>query len=184
MKKLEAEALQSGAFIIHVTAPNVPAKGSWNIRWPEDGFRITQGYGMTAYARTGAYGGSGHNGVDMAHGRGTAVHSIDTGKILASGYSDGWGNWVAIIHDNGMVSLYGHFMQPSGLANGTPVNKNSIVGYEGSTGNSTGSHLHLSIYRDFFTYLNAKHSNQVYFNYFEGTVNPLNYLPYGGVVPR
>jgi len=177
LKRLEEEALKSGAFIVHVTAKFIPAKKTWNIRWPEDSYRITQGYGMTAYAKKGAYGGSPHNGVDMAHGAGTPIHPIDNGTILASGYSDGWGNWVSILHANNMVSLYGHFKSPSGLANGTKVLKDSIIGYEGTTGNSTGSHLHLSIYKDFFTYFNAKHKNQLYFNYFDGTINPFDYLP-------
>jgi murein DD-endopeptidase MepM/ murein hydrolase activator NlpD len=177
LKNLEAQAVSTGAYILHVTAPKVPPKGTWNIRWPEDSYRITQGYGMTAYAKSGAYGGAPHNGVDMAHGSGTAIHPIDDGTILASGFSDGWGNWVSVLHTNGMVSLYGHFRAPSGIANGTAVTKTSIIGYEGTTGNSTGSHLHLSIYKDFFTYLNAKHKNQIYFNYFEGTVNPFDYLP-------
>jgi murein DD-endopeptidase MepM/ murein hydrolase activator NlpD len=177
LKRLESEAIKSGAYIVHITAQSVPPKGTWKIRWPEDSYRLTQGYGMTAYARSGAYGGSGHNGIDLAHGRATPIHSVDFGAILASGTSDGWGNWVAVLHDNGMVSLYGHFMAPSGLANGTRVTPDSVIGYEGTTGNSTGSHVHLSIYKDFFTYYNAKHKNQLYFNYFDGTVNPLNYLP-------
>jgi murein DD-endopeptidase MepM/ murein hydrolase activator NlpD len=177
LKKLEAQALATGAFIVHVTATNVPAKGTWSIRWPLDDYIITQGYGMTAYAKRGAYGGAPHNGVDIASAVGSSIHPIDAGSILASGYDDGWGNFVAVVHANNMVSLYGHMKAPSGLANGTPVTKNSVIGYEGATGNTTGAHVHLSIYKDFFTYLNTAHNNQLYFNYFDGTVNPYDYLP-------
>jgi len=176
LKKLEAEAVKSGAYIVHITAVSIPAKNKWLINWPEDDFHITQGYGMTAYAKRGAYGGAPHNGVDLANGTGTPVHPVFDGKILASGFNDGFGNWVAIVHNNNLVSIYGHFDTPSGLANGTAVTNDSIIGYEGSTGNATGAHVHLSIYKDFFTYINPK-NGQLYFNYFDGTLNPMNYLP-------
>ncbi len=175
LQKLEAEALKSGAFIVHVTADSVPPKGTKLFQWPYDDFYTTQGYGMTAYARRGAYGGAPHNGVDIAAGAGSAIRPIATGTILASGFNSGFGNWVAVRHDRNLVSVYAHMRSPSGLANGTPVTTSSIIGYEGSTGNSTGSHLHLSLYRDFFTYVNDK-NGQLYFNYFDGSLNPLDYL--------
>ena len=175
LQKFEAEALKSGAFIVHVTADSVPPRGTRIFQWPYDDFYTTQGYGMTAYARRGAYGGSPHNGVDIASGAGSAIRPIGAGTILASGFNSGFGNWVAVLHDRNLVSVYAHMRSPSGLANTTPVMTGSIIGYEGSTGNSTGSHLHLSLYRDFFTYINAK-NGQLYFNYFDGTLNPLDYL--------
>lgn len=175
LQKFEAEALKNGAFIVHVTAGSIPPKGTKLFQWPYDDYYITQGYGMTAYARRGAYGGAPHNGVDIASGAGSTIRSIGAGAILASGFNSGFGNWVAVLHDRNLVSVYAHMRSPSGLANGTPVTAGSIIGYEGSTGNSTGSHLHLSLYRDFFTYINEK-NNQLYFNYFDGTLNPLDYL--------
>ncbi len=175
LKNLEAQALQTGAFIIHVTADHVPPKGTKIFQWPEEDYGITQGYGYTKYARRGAYGGVPHNGVDIAGGYGTAIRPVASGAVLASGFNNGWGNWVAVRHDGGLVSLYAHLRSPSGLANSTNVSTSDIIGYEGSTGNSTGSHLHLSIYKDFFTYINDK-NGQVYFNYFEGSLNPLDYL--------
>jgi len=178
LKKLESQALKSGAFIVHVTADSVPPKGTKVLKWPEEDFYITQSYGMTSYARRGAYGGAPHNGIDISGGYGQPIHPVADGIVLASGLNDGWGNWIAIRHPSlgNLVSLYAHMRSPAALANGTPVSSNSIIGYEGSTGHSTGSHLHLSIYRDFFTYINEK-NGQLYFNYFEGTLNPLDYLP-------
>lgn len=175
LKKLEDEAVKSGAFIIHVIADSVPPRGTKLFKWPEDDYYITQGYGMTLYAKRGAYGGAPHNGVDIAGGYGSPIHPAASGTILASGVNDGWGDWVAIRHVGGLVTLYAHMRAPSGLANGTPVTADSIIGYEGSTGNATGSHLHFSVYRDFFTYLNPK-NGQLYFNYFDGSLNPLDYL--------
>ncbi len=178
LKSLESRALGSGAFIVHVTADTVPPKGTNIFRWPEDDFYITQSYGMTSYARRGAYGGAPHNGVDISSGSGSAIGAAADGVVLASGANNGWGNWIAVRHPalGNLVSLYGHMRAPAALANGTSVSAGSIIGYEGSTGNSTGSHLHLSVYRDFFTYINEK-NGQLYFNYFDGTLNPLDYLP-------
>jgi murein DD-endopeptidase MepM/ murein hydrolase activator NlpD len=179
LKELESQALKSGAFIVHVTADSVPPRGVKIITLPyESGdFYLTQSYGMTAYARRGAYGGAPHNGIDLAAGYGTPIGAVANGIVLASGMNNGWGNWIAIRHPSlgNLVSLYAHMRAPAALANGTSVSTGSIIGYEGSTGNSTGSHLHLSIYSDFFTYINEK-NGQLYFNYFEGTLNPLDYL--------
>lgn len=175
LQRLEAEALKTGAFVIHVTANSVPPKGTRIFQWPYDDYYITQSYGNTAYARRGAYGGAPHNGVDVVSGAGSAIRPIEAGAMLASGFNNGFGNWAAVRHERDLVSVYAHMRSPSGLANGTPVTANSIIGYEGSTGNSTGSHLHLSVYRDFFTYINDK-NGQLYFNYFDGTINPLDYL--------
>src|SRR3989344_5357049 len=72
LQKFEAEALKSGAFIVHVTADSVPPRGTRLFQWPYDDFYTTQGYGMTTYARRGAYGGSPHNGIDIASGAGAA----------------------------------------------------------------------------------------------------------------
>ncbi|MDO8495812.1 MAG: peptidoglycan DD-metalloendopeptidase family protein [bacterium] len=175
LKKLESQALSSGAFIVHVTASGLPPRGTKLFKYPEEDYRLTQGYGYTTYARRGAYGGAPHNGIDMASGYGTAIRPVAEGKILASGFNSGFGNWVAVRHVYDLVSVYAHMNAPSGLTNGTSVSVGDIIGYEGSTGNSTGSHLHFSVYRDFFTYINEK-NNQLYFNYYEGSLNPLDYL--------
>jgi murein DD-endopeptidase MepM/ murein hydrolase activator NlpD len=175
LQQFEAEALKTGAFIVHVIADSIPPKGTKIFRWPYDDYYTTKGYGNNAYARRGAYGGAPHNGVDIVAGVGSALRPISSGAILASGFNNGFGNWVAVRHERNLVSIYAHMRSPSGLANGTSVSVDSIIGYEGSTGNSTGSHLHLSLYRDFFTYINDK-NGQLYFNYFDGTLNPLDYL--------
>lgn len=175
LKEFEAKALKTGAFIVHVTADSVPPAGTKIFQWPYEDYTLTQGYGVTAYSRRGVYGGAPHNGIDITAGYGSPIKPVAAGAILASGFNNGWGNWVAVRHTGGLVSLYAHMRSPAGLTNNTPVAASSIIGYEGSTGNSTGSHLHLSIYRDFFTYINKK-NGQLYFNYFEGTLNPLDYL--------
>jgi len=156
LRELETKIIQGGLYIVHVTADsNLPNKKDNLFSPPESRYRTTQGYGCTSYARCGKARG--------AYG--------------ANGKNDGWGNWVAIKHPNqyNLVSVYGHMSTLSFLQVGTQVHSGQVIGYEGNTGNVTGSHLHLSIYKDFFTYVNGK-NDQLYFNYFEGSVNPLNYL--------
>jgi len=174
LRSLEEAARNEGIFLVEVKVP-IPPKGEI-YSWPEDDPILTQSYGYTTYARRGAYGGAPHNGIDMASGAGTFIKSIGDGKLIAKGFNDGFGNWAAIQHTNGLVSVYAHMRSPSFLAADEIVKKGGIVGYEGSTGNSTGSHLHLSLYNEFFTYINPRRDNRVYFNYFDGTLNPLNYM--------
>lgn len=175
LQQIEKNAVASGAAIIHVTAKTVPPKGTKLFKYPLDEYRFTQGYGMTSYAKRGAYGGSPHNGIDVADVFGSPIHPIGHGWVLASSFNVGFGNWIAIRHDNDMVSVYGHMSTAARLGNGTEVNPEDTIGYEGSTGSSTGPHVHLSLYKDFFTYLNPK-NNQLYFNYYNGSINPLDYM--------
>ncbi len=174
LQQLEQNARNEGIFIVNISIPVPPKQKIYN--WPESDPIITQGYGYTTYARRGAYGGAPHNGIDMASGEGTFIKSIGEGKVIAKGHNTGFGNWVAVQHTNGLVSLYAHMRLPGFLDVNTPVRAGDVLGYEGNTGNSTGSHLHLSIYHEFFTYINEKRNNQVYFNYFDGTLNPKDYL--------
>src|SRR3989344_4726467 len=182
LKELETRVIQGGLYIVHETATGtLPKKGTKLFSWPEEDYRITQGYGCTSYARCnrsrGPYGGAPHNGLDMAAGYGSQIRAIAEGEIIANGKNDCWGNWVAIKHPNqyNLVSVYAHMSSLSFLRVGTQVTKGQVIGYEGSTGNSTGSHLHLSLYKDFFTFVKDT-NGQLYFNYFEGSVNPLDYL--------
>lgn len=180
LKELETKIIQGGLYILHIQASNLPAKGTKLFVWPEEDYRITQGFGCTSYARCGRsrgpYGGSPHNGIDMASGYGSPIKAIGDGEIVANGKNDGFGNWVAIKHNSyNLVSVYGHLSAFEFLRVGTQVKAGQIIGYEGSTGNATGPHLHLSLYKDFFTYVKEK-NGQLYFNYFDGSINPLDYL--------
>ncbi len=172
IQALEQQVIAAKNYLLH-TSGDVPPAGTKIFSWPEDDTVITQGYGMTAFAKQGAYGGAPHNGVDFSAGYGSPIKSIGPGKILVKGYNEGWGNWVTVQHTNGLVSLYAHMKSQSPLATGTPVDMGTVIGYQGNTGFSTGSHLHLSIYYNFFTFTK---NGQLYFNYFEGTLNPLDYL--------
>lgn len=175
LRELELKVISGGLYIVHVKADTVPPRGTKLFTAPEDNTHITQGYGMTKYAKRGAYGGAPHNGIDFSAGFGSPIKAIGNGQIIANGTNSGWGNWVAIQHFNNMVSVYGHMSSLSPLKVGSQVSSGQVIGYEGSTGNSTGSHIHLSLYREFFTYIKEK-DGQLYFNYFEGSLNPSDYL--------
>ena len=178
LQLMENSAVANGTVIVHVTATAVPARGTKIFQQSfHDSYYQTQGFGMTAYARRGAYGGAIHNGRDVTSGCGSSIYSIGSGVVLASGFNSGFGNWIAVQHDagGGMVSVYGHMVRGTSLNNGTRVTTDTVLGYEGTTGSSTGCHLHLSLYKDFFTYINPK-NNQLYFNYANGSLNPLDYL--------
>lgn len=179
MKELETKIIQGGLYLLRVEAKNLPKKGTKLFQWPEDSYRITQGYGCTRYARCksrrGPYGGAAHNGIDLTSGYGSPVKTIGDGEVVANGKNDGWGSWVAIKHPpHDLVSVHAHLSAFEFVRVGSQVKTGDIVGYEGSTGFSTGSHLHLSIYKEFFTYIKEK-NGQLYFNY-DNTINPMDYL--------
>jgi len=87
-----------------------------------------------------------HQGVDIANKAGTPVLAADAGKVLIAGWPDnvGYGNRVVIDHGNGFVTLYAHLSRVSVTA-GQTVKRGDLIGLIGSTGRSTGPHLHFEI---------------------------------------
>ena len=88
-----------------------------------------------------------HNGVDIAVASGTAVKSIAPGMVTFSGMRGGYGNLVVIEHNNGMVSLYGHNSLVL-VTSGEYVDASKTIALSGSTGRSTGPHLHFELWKD------------------------------------
>lgn len=121
--------------------------GNGQFVWPEQG-PITQGFGCTTYpfepwdpnCATHHF----HSGIDIGDAWGTPVGAGDAGIAYTYYSSYGYGNHVIIVHGNGWVSIYGH-LASFAVGNGQPVGRGQVVGYEGSTGNSTGPHLHFEI---------------------------------------
>ncbi|OHB19577.1 MAG: hypothetical protein A2666_01700 [Parcubacteria group bacterium RIFCSPHIGHO2_01_FULL_47_10b] len=173
VQELEKQVSIQKNYIKISESNEVPRPGTKIFFWPEDDPVLTQRYGMTSFALSGAYGGSIHNGIDMSAGRGSRIKAAQDGIIFASGTNKGWGNWVTVQHLGGLVTLYAHMIRPTHVAVGAPVRAGDTIGYEGSTGYSTGSHLHFSVYSKFFTF---DKNGEIYFNYSEGVLNPLDYL--------
>ncbi|HHX08128.1 MAG TPA: M23 family metallopeptidase [Chloroflexi bacterium] len=88
-----------------------------------------------------------HNGLDYAGRTGDNLYAVDTGVVIYAGWSDrGYGNTVVIDHGNGYLSLYGHLMDGGlNVSCGQTVSGGQIIGFMGSTGKSTGSHLHFEL---------------------------------------
>lgn len=85
-----------------------------------------------------------HPGIDIANNMGTPIFATADGKVVQSGWSGGYGNLVQIDHGNGISTLYGHNSQII-VSVGQLVKKGEIISYMGSTGNSTGPHVHYEI---------------------------------------
>jgi murein DD-endopeptidase MepM/ murein hydrolase activator NlpD len=187
MLQIEQQIAISRNFQSYFKAGTIPPPGTKLFIWPEDNAVLTQGYGMTAFARRGAYGGTGHNGIDLSAGLAAPVRAAAGGTIAAKGAracidyvnpacNGYWGNWVAIEHPGGLVTLYAHMSKPSPRTVGESVSAGDIIGYEGATGNITGPHLHFTVYTEFFTYRDPN-TGEMRFSYNYGkTLNPLDYL--------
>lgn len=109
--------------------------------WPCEG-EITSRFGY----RSSPFGGGGdyHPGIDIANSYGTVVHATAAGVVVFAGWYSGYGNLVQIDHGQGIVSLYGH-NQALLVQVGQPVKKGDAISEMGSTGFSTGPHVHYEI---------------------------------------
>ena len=117
--------------------------------------RVSSAYGYRIHPITGNY--SFHNGVDLPVPQGTAIYASRSGYVSATTYSYAYGYYVTINHMDGYSTLYAHMTKYT-VSPGQYVEKGQTIGYVGSTGYSTGPHLHFTIY------------------YNGSTVNPAEYI--------
>ena len=129
------------------------SKESWGR--PCTWIRLTSPYGYRTHPVTGQW--KFHNGVDLANSKGTPIRAARSGKVTVATYGGTYGYYVTINHGDGYSSLYAH-MTHYIVSKGDTVSKGQVIGYMGSTGRSTGPHLHFSIF------------------YNGSTVNPMNYI--------
>jgi murein DD-endopeptidase MepM/ murein hydrolase activator NlpD len=114
--------------------------------WPEQQTTITQGFGPTDLWFEPSFGGFPHfhTGLDMASGD-TRILAGASGVVIAAGQSStGYGTYVVISHAGGYSSLYGH-LSLAMVSVGAPVTQGQQIGVQGSTGMSTGPHLHFEV---------------------------------------
>ncbi len=118
---------------------------------------LKQGY--TVSSPFGGRGGEHHNGVDMAVASNTLIYASSKGRVVAKGFDPSAGNYVILQHENDLYTSYFH-MTRSAVAIDEKVEMGDMIGYVGSTGNSTGPHLHFAINSDLWS----------------GYINPANYM--------
>ena len=119
--------------------------GTGNLVWPSYCTYISSRQGPRVHPITGEY--KNHGGTDIAASYGSAIYAADSGRVVSSsdGWNGGWGNYVMIDHGNGMQTLYAH-MSSRAVSVGQTVSRGQTIGYVGSTGMSTGPHLHFEMY--------------------------------------
>lgn len=111
-----------------------PASGAGMI-WPVRG-TVTSPYGP----RWGRM----HSGIDIAAPMGTPIMAAKGGEVISAGWMGGYGNAVIINHGGGLTTLYAH-QSRVGTTDGAQVSQGQVIGYVGSTGNSTGPHVHFEV---------------------------------------
>ena len=139
-----------------VDTSNISSSGGWH--WPLSGYtHIASPYG---YRICPFHGRELHRGADITAPGGTPIMAARSGVVLVSTYGSSYGNYVTIAHSDGTRSLYAH-MSSRAISPGSTVSAGQVIGYVGSTGSSTGNHLHFEIWT------NSSSSS---------CVNPLNYF--------
>jgi len=141
-RELEAQRLAARrAAGITGSAATAPSTGPGSFSWPVSG-TITSPYGW----RSNPFGGSPefHQGLDIAAPTGTTVVAAATGTIILAKWYGGYGNYILIDHGGGYSTGYGH-LSAIYVSDGQSVQRGQAIGAVGSTGQSTGPHLHFEI---------------------------------------
>lgn len=114
------------------------------LRTPISDARVSSSFGMRRHPILGYT--RMHRGVDFAAPTGTPIYAAGTGRVARAGRLGGYGNYVRLEHGNGYATAYAHLSRfADGLRAGQRVRQGEIIGYVGSTGRSTGPHLHFEV---------------------------------------
>jgi len=176
----EIESLESGK-IDALNTKDIPAFKKGLLIYPLKKVIITQSYGKTSFAKkSGFYGKTSfHNGVDFAAPSGTSVYAAASGKIIAIGNNGkyAYGRYIAVDHGNGLVTMYGHLSSVTKKL-GDKVQEGDTIAKSGNTGNSTGPHVHFTVFSaKSFDVVPSKSVSSVKDIPIGATVNPKVYLP-------
>lgn len=108
-------------------------------QWPVNSYRITSLFGSRIHPITGKP--NNHTGTDIAAPKNTPIKAAAGGVVIISTYGSSYGNYVVVQHQNGVQTLYAH-MNSRAVKEGDVVSQGQVIGYVGTTGSSTGYHLH------------------------------------------
>jgi murein DD-endopeptidase MepM/ murein hydrolase activator NlpD len=116
------------------------------LKTPIDGARLTSGFGNRMHPILGY--SAFHKGVDFGAPAGTPIQAAGDGVVEQKGWNGGYGNYIRIRHGGEYATAYAHLSRfAAGVAEGARIRQGQIIGYVGSTGRSTGPHLHYEILR-------------------------------------
>ena len=127
--------------------PSTGHSTKYRFIWPEPNSQISQLFGPSQLALEPPYGGYPHfhTGVDLVEPFGSPIYAADDGLVALVGKSSsGYGTYVVIAHSGGLDTLYGH-LSTALVQVGQTVSQGQPIGLEGSTGDSTGAHLHFEL---------------------------------------
>lgn len=143
IQELEASSQQLTRIIQQLSKPSnpEPRKGTGRFIWPASG-PITSYYGMRLHSVLGVY--KMHTGIDIGASYGSPVKAADGGSVIFVGSMGGYGNVVVIDHGGGITTLYAHLSSYS-VSSGSSVSQGQVIARVGSTGWSTGPHLHFEV---------------------------------------
>jgi len=141
----EAAALPAPPPVTAVAEPAGPVTRLMTFAEPVRGHAINSKFGMRRLG--GEPGVRMHKGVDIAAPKGTGVYAAAEGRVMRIGYdAGGYGNFIEMRHPNGMTTLYGHLSRVD-VGSGDTIAPDQRIGLVGSTGYSTGPHLHFEVRR-------------------------------------
>lgn len=117
-----------------------------NVKLNPDGFMVpVKNYSISSHF--GPRSNEFHRGLDLAAAQGEPILAAKKGKVIIAEFHPSWGNYVVLEHKDGTTTLYAH-QQEYQVKVGQQVKQGQTIGYVGSTGNSTGSHLHFEVCSD------------------------------------
>ncbi|MCA1054913.1 M23 family metallopeptidase [Rossellomorea aquimaris] len=138
--KEEKELKKPVKYIVIKGTKETPSRGSGSFAWPTNGGYIS--------SKQGQRWGKMHKGIDIARPSNKTIKSVDNGVVVSAGWDDGgYGNKVVIDHQNGYKTIYAHLSSIS-VSAGQTIGRGEKIGIMGSTGESTGVHLHIEVYKN------------------------------------
>ncbi len=175
----EIESLEAGK-IDALDTKDLPSFSKGTLSYPLKKIVVTQSYGKTSFAKKSGFYKSGfHNGIDFGIPSGTSVLAAADGKVIAIGNNGkyAYGRYIAVDHGNGLVTMYGHLSSVTKKL-GDKVKRGDTIAKSGNTGNSTGPHLHFTVFSaKSFDVVPSKIVKSLKDIPVGATVNPKVYLP-------
>ena len=121
---------------------NVPSESGFLWPLPSSWNTLSSLYGSRIHPITGRP--NNHTGIDIPASKNTNIYAAKSGVVTTSTYNSSYGNYVVVSHSDGTSTLYAH-MNKRGVSKGETVSQGQVIGYVGTTGSSTGNHLHFEV---------------------------------------